>query len=348
MTAARSTRVTIVTSNTGTPEVTPRLSVVVPVFNEESSLEELATEIATVLDGAAIPFEVVFVDDGSTDKSWDVMCGIHGKDPRFGTVRFRRNYGKSAALAVGFRAARGLYVATVDADLQDNPAELPAMVALLDSGNDLVSGWKKKRNDPISKVIPSRFFNFVTRRISGIRLHDFNCGLKMYRAEVVKNVRVYGELHRYIPLLAKWEGYSRIAEHVVEHRPRKYGDTKFGLERFVRGFLDLLTVLFMTRFARRPMHFFGGMGTLAFIGGFMISLYLTYGKLVHGTPLFNRPLLLLGSLLILLGAQMFLTGLLGEMVARPRMEDPGTYEIIDEIHARMPADALPATAQGMP
>ncbi len=339
---------TIATPNTGAPDATPRLTVVVPVFNEEGSLEELAAEIASVLDGANISFEALFVDDGSTDRSWDVMCRINGEDSRFGILRFRRNYGKSAALAVGFEWARGTYVATVDADLQDNPAELPAMLAVLDSGQDLVSGWKKKRRDPVSKKIPSRFFNFVTRRISGISLHDFNCGLKMYRAEVVKNVRLYGELHRYIPMLAKWEGYHRIAEHVVEHRPRKYGDTKFGLERFIRGFVDLITVLFMTRFARRPMHFFGSMGTLAFTGGFVISLYLTYAKLVHGAPLVNRPLLLLGALLILLGAQLFLTGLLGEMVVRPRMEDTRTYEVVDRVPARLPAEATSTTATGMP
>jgi glycosyltransferase involved in cell wall biosynthesis len=307
----------------------PDLSVVVPVFNEEQSLEELAAEITTVLSESGLSFEVVLVDDGSSDASWAVIEKLNSSDPRFIGIRFRRNYGKSAALAVGFERACGEYIATMDADLQDDPAELPAMAEILDDGYDLVSGWKRQRRDPISKKIPSRFFNFVTRRISGIPLHDFNCGLKAYRSEVAKSVRVYGELHRYIPLLAKWEGYSEIAEKEVRHRPRKYGITKFGLERFVRGFLDLLTVLFITRFARRPMHFFGTLGTLAFVGGFMMSLYLSYEKLVLGLPLGDRPLLLLGALLILLGAQLFLTGLLGEMVIKQRMEDATTYDIAE-------------------
>ena len=307
------------------------LSVVVPVFNEEQSLEELASEITGALTEAGLSFEVVMVDDGSSDDSWNVIRRLNTSDPRFTGVRFRRNYGKSAALAVGFERARGEYIATMDADLQDDPAELPALAEVLDSGYDLVSGWKRQRQDPISKKIPSRFFNFVTRRISGIPLHDFNCGLKAYRGEVAKSVRVYGELHRYIPLLAKWEGYSNIAEKEVRHRPRKYGITKFGLERFVRGFLDLLTVLFITRFARRPMHFFGTLGTLAFVGGFLISLYLTYEKLILGLPLGDRPLLLLGALMILLGAQLFLTGLLGEMVIKQRMEDASTYDIAEYV-----------------
>ncbi len=303
------------------------LSVVIPVFNEKDSIAELAAEIEQVLGENEITYEIIFVDDGSTDGSWDVVEALHHQDRRIGGIRFRRNYGKSAALSIGFIEAAGRYVATLDADLQDNPAELPKMLETLESGYDLVSGWKRKRRDPISKKVPSRFFNFVTRRISGIPLHDFNCGLKMYRSDVVKTVRVYGELHRYVPLLAKWEGFERIAEQSVEHRPRKYGETKFGLERYIRGFLDLLTVLFMTRFARRPMHFFGSMGTLAFVGGFVISLYLSYEKIILGQPLGNRPLLLLGALLILVGAQLFLTGLLGEMVVRPRMENPDTYDI---------------------
>jgi glycosyltransferase involved in cell wall biosynthesis len=310
---------------------TPDLTVVVPVFNEERSLEELAEEIVSAVTSANLSFEVIFVDDGSSDASWNVIEELHTRDSRFTGIRFRRNYGKSAALGVGFERARGIYVATMDADLQDDPAELPPMVELLGSGVDLVSGWKRRRQDPISKKIPSRFFNFVTRRISGIPLHDFNCGLKVYRNEVIRCVRVYGELHRYIPLLAKWEGYTRIAEKEVLHRPRKYGATKFGIERFVRGFLDLLTVLFITRFARRPMHFFGTLGTLAFVGGFLISLYLSYEKLVLGLPLGDRPLLLFGALLILLGAQLFLAGLLGEMVIKQRMEDASTYDVVETV-----------------
>ncbi|MEM8600320.1 MAG: glycosyltransferase family 2 protein [Bacteroidota bacterium] len=302
------------------------VSVVVPVYNEAESLPELATQIRAALDGAGHSFEVWLIDDGSTDGSWEEIEALHEVDARFAGVRFRKNNGKSAALAVGFERAAGRYVCTLDADLQDNPAELPTMLKRLEAGADLVSGWKQKRHDPITKTIPSRFFNGVTRLVSGIKLHDFNCGLKAYRAEVVKAVRVYGELHRYIPLLAKWEGYDRIEEQVVAHRPRKYGRTKFGLERFVRGFLDLMTVAFLTRFMRRPMHFFGGLGTLAFTGGFLISLYLTVLKL-DGHSLSGRPLLLLGVMLILLGSQLFLAGLLGEMMIRPRMERTDTYDV---------------------
>ena len=325
----------------------PRLCIIVPVYNEEASLGELAGELKSVLDSNGITFETIFVDDGSTDRSWEVIQTIHEDDDRFEGIRFRRNYGKSAALSVGFVAARGEYVATLDADLQDDPAELPEMLSTLESGYDLVNGWKQKRRDPVSKKVPSRFFNFVTRTLSGIPLHDFNCGIKMYRREVVETVRIYGELHRYVPLLAKWEGFDRIAEQPVQHRPRKYGDTKFGLERFIRGFLDLLTVLFMTRFARRPMHFFGSLGTIAFIGGFLISLYLTYEKVVLGHPLGDRPLLLLGALLILLGAQMFLTGLLGEMVVRPRMENPANYDVVERTAERRSSMAAsPAAGPG--
>ncbi|MEL6443700.1 MAG: glycosyltransferase family 2 protein [Bacteroidota bacterium] len=304
----------------------PDVSVVVPVYNEAESLPELATQIRAALDGAGYSFEVWLIDDGSTDGSWEEIEALHEVDARFAGVRFRKNNGKSAALAVGFERAAGRYVCTLDADLQDNPAELPTMLKRLEGGADLVSGWKQKRHDPITKTIPSRFFNGVTRLVSGIKLHDFNCGLKAYRAEVVKAVRVYGELHRYIPLLAKWEGYTRIEEQVVAHRKRKYGRTKFGLERFVRGFLDLMTVAFLTRFMRRPMHFFGGLGTLAFVGGFLISLYLTLQKL-QGEALTGRPLLLLGVMLILLGSQLFLAGLLGEMMIRPRMERTDSYDV---------------------
>lgn len=307
----------------------PDVTVVVPVFDERESLGELADEVRAALTGAGLSFEVIFVDDGSSDGSWNAIEELNAQDTRFVGVRFRRNFGKSAALAVGFEHARGTYIATLDADLQDDPSELPAMVKILRADHDLVSGWKRERQDPLSKKIPSRFFNFVTRRISGIPLHDFNCGLKVYRAEVAKSVRVYGELHRYIPLLARWEGYVRIAEKEVRHRARKYGETKFGLERFIRGFLDLLTVLFITRFARRPMHFFGTLGTLAFVGGFLISLYLSYEKIVLGLPLGDRPLLLLGALLILLGAQLFLTGLLGEMIIKQRMESAAYYDVVE-------------------
>ncbi|HYE94784.1 MAG TPA: glycosyltransferase family 2 protein [Rubricoccaceae bacterium] len=320
----------------------PELSLIVPVFDEAESLPELARAIREALGPAGIAFEVWLVDDGSTDGSWDAIERLRADDPRFGGVRFRRNYGKSAALAAGFARARGRYVATLDADLQDDPAELPTMLSRLQAGADLVSGWKRKRNDPLSKTLPSRFFNAVTRWASGIPLHDFNSGIKAYRAEVVKAVRVYGELHRYIPLLAKWEGYTRIEEQIVVHHARRYGRTKFGIERFLRGFLDLVTVAFLTRWARRPMHFFGGIGTLAFVLGFAILAYLSFTKLFLGTPLGDRPLLLFGAVLLLLGAQSFLAGLLGEMIVRPEMEDARRYDVVEEQAPGPPVTAATA------
>ena len=309
----------------------PDLSVVVPVYNEAESLPTLADEVRQALDGSGLTFEVWLVDDGSDDGSWPVIERIHGQDGRFAGVQFRRNYGKSAALAAGFGRAGGRYVATLDADLQDDPAELPEMVARLEAGADLVSGWKRKRNDPWEKRIPSKFFNRVTSWMSGIPLHDFNSGIKAYRCEVVKSVRVYGELHRYIPLLARWEGYTRIEEQVVNHRPRLHGTTKFGFERYLRGFLDLITVLFLTRFARRPMTFFGGLGTLGFVLGFLMLAYLSVVKLVFGEAIGDRPLLIFGVMLILLGAQSFLAGLLGEMIVRPEMERPERFDVRDEL-----------------
>jgi glycosyltransferase involved in cell wall biosynthesis len=307
----------------------PDLSIVVPVYEEAASLPELADRIRAACDG--FDYEVWLVDDGSRDGSWDVIQGLHAEDARFAGVRFQRNYGKSAALAVGFERVRGRYVVTMDADLQDDPAEIPGLIDTLDEGYDLVSGWKQKRQDPWSKTIPSRFFNFVTRAFSGIPIHDFNCGLKAYRREVVKSVSVYGELHRYIPLLAKWAGYRRITEKPVEHHPRKHGETKFGMERFIRGFLDLITVTFLTRFAVRPMHFFGTLGTLAFVLGLAISLWLSIEKIFYGVYLSDRPMLLFGALLILFGAQMFTTGLLGEMIVRPRMEETAGYDVDQEL-----------------
>ena len=309
----------------------PDLSIVVPVYNEAESLPQLADEIRRSMDRAGLAFEVWLVDDGSDDRSWNVVERLHGQDARFLGARFRRNYGKSAALAAGFSRARGRYVATLDADLQDDPAELPEMVARLEAGADLVSGWKRKRNDPWEKRVPSKFFNKVTSWMSGIPLHDFNSGIKAYRGEVVKSVRVYGELHRYIPLLARWEGYTRIEEQVVNHRPRLHGTTKFGFERYLRGFLDLITVLFLTQFARRPMTFFGGLGTVGFVLGFLMLAYLSVVKLVFGEPIGGRPLLIFGVMLILLGAQSFLAGLLGEMIVRPEMERAERYEVRDEL-----------------
>jgi glycosyltransferase involved in cell wall biosynthesis len=314
----------------------PDVSIVVPVFDEEESLPALASEIREACEEAGLSFEVWLVDDGSRDGSWETIGRIRSGDPRFSGLRLRRNYGKSAALSAGFARVTGRYTITMDADLQDNPAEIPGLIARLEEGFDLVSGWKQERRDPLSKTIPSRFFNYVTRKISGIPLHDFNCGLKAYRTEVIKSVKVYGELHRYIPMLAGWEGYTRITEKPVEHRPRQYGRTKFGLERFVRGFLDLISVVFLTRFAIRPMHFFGGFGTLAFFVGLVISAYLTVDKLVFGNPIGNRPMLLLGLLLLLLGAQMFSTGLLGEMMLQTRMEHEQHYQIRETLPAPEP------------
>ncbi len=318
-------------------EASADVSIIVPVYEEAESLPELADRIRTECTAAGLSFEVWFVDDGSRDASWRVITDLAESDDRFRGVRFRRNYGKSAALAVGFERARGTFVVTMDADLQDDPAEVPALVeALLAGPYDLVSGWKKERHDPLSKTIPSRFFNRVTRIFSGIALHDFNCGLKIYRNEVVKSVRVYGELHRYIPLLAKWEGYTRIGEKVVQHHPRRHGRSKFGLERFVRGFLDLVTVSFLTRFAVRPMQFFGGMGTLAFLAGFFIALWISFEKVVMGVPVGDRPLLLLAVTLLIVGVQMFTTGLLGEMIVKPRLEQAASYDIREETVRALP------------
>ncbi len=322
--------------------MSPTVSIVVPVYNEAESLPELATRIREAMETAGYDFEVWFVDDGSADGSWAAIEALHAQDGRFAGVRFRKNYGKSAALAAGFARVRGRYVATLDADLQDDPAELPAMVARLEAGADLVSGWKRKRQDPLSKTVPSRFFNAVTRWASGIPLHDFNSGIKAYRAEVVRAVRVYGELHRYIPLLAKWEGFTRIEEQPVRHHARKYGATKFGLERFLRGFLDLITVIFLTRFARRPMHFFGGFGTLGFLVGFGVLAYLSFVKLFLGEPIGGRPLLILGALMVLLGAQSFLAGLLGEMIVRPEMEDAARYDVREVLAAKGAENRLTA------
>ncbi|MEX0747562.1 MAG: glycosyltransferase family 2 protein [Rhodothermales bacterium] len=309
----------------------PDVTIVLPIFEEEESLPELARQIRTVCEEEGISFEVWMVDDGSRDETWHVVERLHDEDPRIGGLRFRRNYGKSAALAVGFEHARGRYVITMDADLQDDPAEIPRLIVELEKGLDLVSGWKKQRKDPLNKRLRSRVFNFVTRRISGINLHDFNCGLKAYRREVVESVHVYGELHRYIPLLAKWEGYDRISELVVRHRPRQFGRTKFGFDAYIKGFVDLISVIFLTRFAARPMHFFGSFGTLAFLAGIFISLWISVDKVVFGNPIGDRPLLLLGVLMIIVGVQMFTTGLIGEMIIKREMERTSSYRVTDTL-----------------
>ena len=306
------------------------LSLIIPVYNEEESLPELFQWICKVLDGNQIPAEVLFIDDGSSDTSWQVITELRKSDSRAKGIRFNRNYGKSAALHTGFQEALGEVVITMDADLQDSPEEIPELIQMIkEDGFQLVSGWKKKRHDPIGKTIPSKFFNGVTRMVSGIKLHDFNCGLKAYHRDVVKNIELYGEMHRYIPLLAKWNGYYRIGEKVVQHRERKYGTTKFGLERFVNGFLDLISVSFVTRFRKNPMHFFGTFGTLSFLFGLVVTGYIIGDKLYNlskGLPardVVDQPLFFLALVAILIGTQLFLAGFLAEMIIQvnPRKSD---------------------------
>ncbi len=294
------------------------VSVVVPLFNEEESLPELCAWIEKVVVAHQLTYEIILVDDGSTDDSWEVIEKLSSQNGNIKGVKFQRNYGKSAALNEGFKNAEGEVVITMDADLQDSPDEIPSLrKMILEDNYDLVSGWKKRRHDPISKTIPSKFFNWVTTKTTGIKLHDFNCGLKAYKLKVVKNIEVYGEMHRYIPVIAKWTGYTRIGEKVVEHRARKYGTSKFGVERFIKGFLDLASILFVGRFGKRPMHFFGSWGTLFFIFGFTIFLYLTISKFFFDkTGLTQRPLFFFAILAMIIGTQLFLTGFLAEMMAR--------------------------------
>jgi glycosyltransferase involved in cell wall biosynthesis len=291
------------------------LSVVIPLLNEEGSLRELHQQLRQVLGRMNMRYEILFIDDGSTDRSFNVLRDLKRSDRHIRVIRFRRNYGKSAALAVGFEKAQGSLVITMDADLQDDPAEIPALRRKLDEGYDLVSGWKRIRHDPLTKTIPSRFFNAVVRRMTGIRIHDFNCGLKAYRRDVVKHLRVYGELHRFLPVLAHWDGF-RVGELPVQHRPRKYGTTKFGFARFWKGFLDLLTVLFTTRYLRRPLHLFGFWGLMTALAGSVIVLWLTMEKIFLGASLSNRPLFLGGILLLIVGIQFISIGLIGEMISR--------------------------------
>ena len=293
----------------------PDLSVVIPLYNEEESLRELHQQLKATLGRLNQRYELVFVDDGSTDKSFQVLRDLKRTDRHLKVIRFRRNYGKSAALAVGFEKATGSVIVTMDADLQDDPAEIPALKRKLDDGYDLVSGWKKTRKDPLSKTIPSRLFNVVVRAMTGIRIHDFNCGLKAYRRDVVKAVNVYGELHRYIPVLAHWEGF-KVGELVVRHRPRRFGKTKFGFGRFWKGFLDLLTVIFTTRYFRRPLHLFGLWGLVALLAGLVISGWLVVDWFFGRTSLSNRPLFLGGIFLVIVGIQFVSIGLLGEMITK--------------------------------
>ncbi len=308
------------------------ISIVVPLYNEEESLPELAEWINRVCTGAGFEHEVIFVDDGSGDSSWEVVESLTAKYKHYKGIKFRRNYGKSAALNQGFQAARGDVVITMDADLQDSPDEIPELYRMIkEDAFDLVSGWKKKRRDPLGKTLPSKLFNRTTRYLSGIKLHDFNCGLKAYRRELVRNIEVYGEMHRYIPVIAKWAGFKKIGEKVVEHRPRKYGVTKFGMERLVKGYLDLLSITFISKFGKRPMHLFGTLGTLLFIVGFAIGIYLTVEKYFFEVyKMTERPLFYLGLLAMVIGSQLFVTGFLAEMISR-NSSDRNKYQVEKEI-----------------
>jgi glycosyltransferase involved in cell wall biosynthesis len=299
------------------------LSVVIPLFNEEESLVELCDWIEKVMRENNFSYEVLLVDDGSKDKSWQVIESISQKNSRVKGIKFKRNYGKSAALQVGFEAAQGEVIITMDADLQDSPDEIPGLHDLVKKGGfDLVSGWKKKRYDPLTKTIPTKLFNAVTRWMSGIELHDFNCGLKAYSSDAVKNIEVYGEMHRFIPVIAKWAGYTKITEKEVQHRERKFGKTKFGMERFVNGFLDLITIFFVSRFGKRPMHFFGSLGTVLFLFGGLISAALITEKLVHlykhipARQVTDQPLFYLALVAMIIGSQLFLAGFIGELIGR--------------------------------
>ena len=313
------------------------ISVVIPLYNEEESINELVAWIAKVMYDNNFTYEIVIVDDGSTDNSWNEIVKLTEEYGSVRALRFRRNYGKSAALFCGFREAEGDVVFTLDADLQDSPDEIPAMYRMITVDNfDLVSGWKKKRHDPITKTIPSKFYNWVARKTTGINLHDMNCGLKAYRRDVVKSIEVYGEMHRYIPVLAKQAGFDKIGEKVVAHQARKYGVTKFGIERFINGFLDLMSILFMTKFGKKPMHLFGTIGVFIFFVGFVAAIVVGALKLValsRGIPaplVTNSPYFYLSLTCMILGTQLFLTGFLGELVSRSST-DRNNYQIKETI-----------------
>lgn len=310
------------------------ISIVIPLLNEAESLPELYAWIKRVTDEHKLSYEVIFIDDGSNDGSWNVISDLSNQDPAVKGIRFRRNYGKSAALNEGFSMAEGDVVITMDADLQDSPDEIPGLVAMIrEEKYDLVSGWKKKRYDnALTKNLPSKLFNYTNRKLSGIKLNDMNCGLKAYRNEVVKNIEVYGDMHRYIPVIAKNAGFKNIGEKVVEHQARKYGKSKFGLERFVNGFLDLLTILFMGKFGKKPMHFFGVLGILSFLIGFSIAAWLLIDKAIHvwqGTPapkVADSAFFYIGLVVMIIGTQLFLAGFLGELISRSH-PDRNRYQV---------------------
>ena len=308
----------------------PQLSLVIPLFNEAGSLIELHEKISAALHTFRMPAEIIFIDDGSTDRSFEVLRELHQRDRRVRVVRFRRNFGKSAALAAGFERAQGQFIVTMDADLQDDPAEIAHLLDEMKRGDfDLVSGWKRERHDPFIKRISSKVFNRVTGFMTGLRLHDINCGLKAYRRDVTKSIPVYGELHRFLPVIAFQEGF-RVGEVVVKHRPRKHGKSKFGPSRFSKGFFDLITVLFLSRYTKRPLHLFGVAGTLAFVLGLGIAGYLTYERLVFNAYLTNRPVLFLALLLMIIGVQAVSIGLLGEMITAANTQAP-SYFVKEEL-----------------
>jgi glycosyltransferase involved in cell wall biosynthesis len=315
-----------------------QISVVIPVFNEEESLPELTNWISRVMSDQGFSYEVILVNDGSSDGSWEVIQNLAKKSSALKGINFTRNYGKSAALDAGFNKASGEVVITMDADLQDSPEEIPDLYRMItEDGFDVVSGWKKERHDPISKTIPSRFFNGVTRWISGIDLHDFNCGLKAYRLKVVKNIQIYGEMHRYIPLLAKWNGFGKIGEKVVQHQSRKYGYSKFGMERFLNGFLDLISVSFVHRYKKKPMHFFGLLGSLSFVTGFLITCWLIFEK-IYGLSkglkvreIVDQPLFFLALVALIIGIQLFVTGFIAELMTSNQSKE-AEYKIGEEVN----------------
>jgi len=304
-----------------------RVSVVIPLYNEEESLSELSLSLKRVFESLKCNYEVIYVDDGSTDRSFSVIKAIHNKNNRYHCIKLRRNYGKSSALAAGFKEAKGDIIITMDADLQDDPEEIPELIQKINSGYDLVSGWKKVRYDPFIKKHTSKFFNYVTSKISGIKLHDFNCGLKAYKKDVIKTIKVYGEMHRYMPAIAHLSGF-KVTEKIVKHRARKYGVTKFGASRFLKGFFDLLTVVFTTKYIKRPLHLFGTLGVLSFFMGFVITLYLTYLKFFEGQYISDRPLFLVGVLFMIVGIQFFSLGLVAEMITKSSAhEDDALIEL---------------------
>jgi len=314
-----------------------QLSIVVPLYNEAESLPELSSWIDRVMKSNSFTYELIFVNDGSKDNSWEVLTALKSQNTNIKAISFARNYGKSAALHEGFQKASGDVVITMDADLQDSPDEIPALYRMIvEEGYDLVSGWKQKRFDPLSKTIPTKLYNAATRALSGVHLHDFNCGLKAYKKEVVKTIRLYGEMHRYIPVQAKWNGFSKIGEKVVQHQARKYGVTKFGLERFLYGFLDLLSITFVQTFGKRPMHLFGGLGILSFFGGTLLTLWLIGEKIYNIANqmkyrnVTDNPLFYLALVAIILGVQLFLAGFLGELLVT-NSDKTTQYQIKEEI-----------------